>query len=240
MKKIIFFIFITFLLFTAACSAKFEIDESYSSESVESIKVDNDSWDVRFKKSNSNEVTISAEGSKGKNPPVTFQLDGTTLTIKQEDQTESGFFDGFTFGKKGTIFIGIPESTINDVELINKDGNIEMAEISIGSITVENNSGDGKIENVTADVGEMVTNSGMVSLADSSFEDLGITSGGGEVVIKDIEEGNNLSVDTESGDISVSYKNNPTSLNILAKSNSSNITLNLEGLFESSTCGRFF
>lgn len=230
MKKIYLFIFITFLLFTAACSSSLEVNESYPSESVDSIKVYNDSWDVRFKKSDSNEVIFSAEGKQNEeNSSVTFQVDGTTLIIKQEDQTESGFFKGFTFGKKGTISIHIPESVINDIELINKDGNIEIAEISIPNIIVQNNSGDGKIEGVIADAGEIVTNSGMLSIVDSSFEDLSITSIGGEVAIKEIEEGN-LAVNTDSGDISISYKSNPTSLNVMAQSNSSNVTLNLDGL----------
>ncbi len=137
---------------------------------------------------------------------------------------------GFTFGKNGTITIHIPESAVNDMELINKNGNIEMNGISIPIIQIQNGSGDGKIENVTADTGEIETDAGMLSVLDSSFRDLNIISIDGEIILKEIEEGNNLSVDSESGDISVSYKNNPISLTVMAESNSSDVTLNIDGI----------
>lgn len=231
MKKTVLFICITFLCLTAACSANFEMNQSYPADNVKSIKVYNDSWDVRFKKSDSNVLTFSVEGNqKENNDPVTIQQDETTLTITQVEQAEAGFMGGFTFGKNGTITIHIPESAIDDMELINKSGNIEMNGVSIPDIQIQNDSGDGKIENVTADSGEFITDTGMLNVMDSTFQDLNITSIDGEIILKEIEEGNNLSVDSESGDIRVSYKIKPNSLMIMAESNSSDVTLNLDDL----------
>ncbi|WP_040982808.1 DUF4097 family beta strand repeat-containing protein [Oceanobacillus jeddahense] len=231
MKKIVLFICTICLCFTAACSENFEMDQSYSTDNVKRIKVYNDSWDVIFKKSDSNEVTVSMEGKQDEdNDPVTVQQDEATLIVKQESQTEGSFMGGFTFGKNGTITIHVPESAINDMELINKSGNIEINEISMLDIQIQNGSGDGKIENVTADTGEFSTDAGMLSMVDSSFQDLNITSNDGEVIMKEIEEGNSLSIDTDAGDISVSYKNKPISLTVMAESDSSDVTLNLEGL----------
>lgn len=49
---------------------------SYNVEKIDTLKVYTDSWDVKFKKSNSNKVTISAEGKQKDKAPVTFQGDG--------------------------------------------------------------------------------------------------------------------------------------------------------------------
>ncbi|MGE7184334.1 DUF4097 family beta strand repeat-containing protein [Peribacillus sp. NPDC006672] len=227
----------------------FENNKSYNAENIETLKVYNDSWDVRFKKSNSKGVTVSAEGKQKGKDPVTFKKVGEALVIKQKEQKNSGFFGGFTFGKKGTIYINVPKSGINNIELTNKDGDIQMSEISTNSVVVQNNSGDGKIKGVSANTGKFVSRDGMLRVEDSSFKKLNITStsgdnymkgvnsskakvtsADGEVSINGIKEGKSLVVDTESGDIGVSYNKAPTSLAVTAKSNSSDITLNLDGL----------
>ena len=53
--------------------------------------------------------------------------------------------DGFTFGKQGgTIYINVPNSGMNNIEITNKDGNIQLSEISAEHIVVDNHSGDEK------------------------------------------------------------------------------------------------
>ncbi|MFP7486343.1 DUF4097 family beta strand repeat-containing protein [Priestia filamentosa] len=230
----------------------FEKNESYNAENIETLKVYSDSWEVRFKKSNSNEVTVSAEGKQKKKEPVTFKRNGDELVIKQKDQKNSGFFGGFSFGSKGTIFINVPESGVDNIELTNKDGDIEMNKISTNNIVVKNNAGDGTIKGVSANSGKFSSQDGMLSVEDSSIEKLKVTSVSGDnymkdvssseakvtsedgvVSIKDINEGKSLDVDTEAGDIEISYKKAPTSLAVSAKSNNTDINLKLDGLKKS-------
>ncbi|WP_196426738.1 DUF4097 family beta strand repeat-containing protein [Lysinibacillus cavernae] len=48
--------------------------------------------------------------------------------------------------------------------------------------------------------------------------------------MKEIDEEKSLSIETGSGDITISYKNDPQSLELMATSDSSDITVDLEGL----------
>ncbi|WP_438420872.1 DUF4097 family beta strand repeat-containing protein [Bacillus siamensis] len=197
---------------------------SCNAKNIDTLKVYTDSWDVKFKKSNSNEVTVSAEGRQKDKAPVTFQKDGEDLVISQKEQKNSGFFGGFTFGKQGgTIYINVPDSDMNNIEITNKDGNIQLSEISAENIVVDNHSGDEKVNNVSAHIGKFSSKDGGISVENSSFEKLNITSASGDnemkeihssnvkvssidgtVSIKDITEGKSLSVNTKSGDIGVS------------------------------------
>ncbi|MFT3655414.1 hypothetical protein DALLNEIH_01838 [Bacillus sp. B01(2024)] len=96
----------------------FKKNVSYNVEKIDTLKVYTDSWDVKFKKSNSNEVTAAAEGRQKDKASVTFQKDGTNLVISQKEQKNSGFFKGFTFGKQGgTIYINVPDSGMNNIEI---------------------------------------------------------------------------------------------------------------------------
>ncbi|SDC75588.1 DUF4097 and DUF4098 domain-containing protein YvlB [Terribacillus halophilus] len=227
----------------------FEKNKSYDINDIETLKVDSDSWEVRLNKSDSNELTIFAEGKQINDDPVTFKSDGEELVIRQNEQEQGDFFGGFTFGKKGTIHINVPEAGVNNIDLTSKDGNIEMSDISADTIAVENNAGDGKIKDVSASSGRFASKDGMLSVENSSIEKLHITSTSGDnymedvisseakvtsvdgvISIKDTKEGKSLDVNTAAGDIEVSYKKAPTSLSVTAKSESSDIALNLNGL----------
>ncbi|WP_237585665.1 hypothetical protein [Bacillus velezensis] len=59
----------------------FKKNVSYNVEKIDTLKVYTDSWNVKFKKSNSNKVTISAEGKQKDKSPVTFQGDGGDLVV---------------------------------------------------------------------------------------------------------------------------------------------------------------
>lgn len=239
-----------FILKVNVAEAKsFEKNRSYNIESVATLKVHNESWDVSLKKSNSNQVIVSAKGKKKEKQLVTFKQDGKTLIIKQKDQKKSGFLGGFTFGKKGTISIAIPSSGINKIDLNNKYGDIQLSKISTNNLIVHNDSGDKKIKGVSASKAVFVSKDGMLSIENSTFGNLNIsstsgdnyiknvngskvkiTSKDGEVSIKDIKEGKALAVKSDSGDIGVSYKQAPTSLSVAAKSNSSDVKLKLNRL----------
>ncbi|WP_217608938.1 DUF4097 family beta strand repeat-containing protein, partial [Bacillus sp. GbtcB15] len=73
----------------------------------------------------------------------------------QKEQKNGGFLDGFTDEKRVPADPGnVPDSGMNNIEITNKVGNIQLTEISAENIIVENNSGDVKINNVSAHTGK--------------------------------------------------------------------------------------
>jgi DUF4097 and DUF4098 domain-containing protein YvlB len=126
-----------------------------------------------------------------------------------------------------------------------------MKDVSAQNIVFTNHSGSETIKGLSADKGNFTSKDGDLKLKDSSLNELTVTTGSGgsyitgvtspvmnitstygEVAVKEIEDGELLRVETQSGDIAVSYKTPPASLKLTASSNSSDISVNLDGFKE--------
>ncbi|MCU5096999.1 DUF4097 family beta strand repeat-containing protein [Bacillus wiedmannii] len=226
----------------------FEKENSFEVDRIEEIEINKESWNIEIKNTKSKKITIAVEGKQEdkKKDPVTIKDDEKKIVVNQKDQ-KGGFFEGFSFGKKGTIYISIPEDGIDTITMKNSSGDIKMNDVTTKNLVISNGSGTGKIEGLSANKGEFISKDGELSLKNSSLKELNIasntgdnyitnvnspeikvTSKDGEVSIKDIKEGKSLFVETKSGDIAVSYKKAPTSLAFTANSDSSDITVNLD------------
>lgn len=226
----------------------FEKENSFEVDRIEEIEINKESWNIEIKNTKSKKITIAVEGKQEdtKKDPVTIKDDEKKIVVNQKDE-KGGFFEGFSFGKKGTIYISIPVDGIDTITMKNSSGDIKMNDVMTKNLVISNGSGTGKIEGLSANKGKFISKDGEFSLKNSSLKELNIasttgdnyitnvnspeikvTSKDGEVSIKDIKEGKSLFVETKSGDIDVSYKKAPTSLAFTANSDSSDITVNLD------------
>ncbi|SCN00319.1 Uncharacterized protein BCF24048_04462 [Bacillus cereus] len=228
----------------------FKKEKSFEINHIKEIEVDNENWDVEFKSTDANKIVISAQGKRVDKEvdPVGIEHEGNKVVIKQKQKVNQ-FFNGFTFRKKNSISIAIPKKEIDKIVLNNKSGDVNINDIVVKSIVTKGKSGDEMIVGLSAGKGEFTSESGDLMLKDSSLqevnitsttgdnyvkniknENMNITSTSGEVLLKDMKEGKLLFVETKSGDIGVRYKGVPTSLKLMAKSNSSDVMVNVNGL----------
>ena len=228
----------------------FKKEQSFEINEIKEIEVDNENWDIEFKSTDANKIVISAQGQRvdKEMDPVEIEHEGNKVVIKQK-QKATRFFNGFTFKKTNSISIAIPKKEIDKIVLNNKSGDVKISDIVVKSIVTKGKSGDEMIVGLSADKGEFTSESGDLMLKDSSLQevnitsttgdnyvkniknkDMNITSTSGEVLLKDMTEGKSLFVETKSGDIGVRYKGVPTSLKLTAKSNSSDVMVNVKGL----------
>jgi len=212
--------------------------------------VDNENSDIEFKSTDANKIVISAQGQRADKDldPVKIEHEGNKVVIKQKEKA-TRFFNGFTFRKKNSISIAIPKKEIDKIVLNNKSGDVKISDIVVKSIVTESESGDEMVVGLSAEKGAFISQSGELAVKDSSVQELNIksttgdnyitnvnnlnmniTSTTGEVLLKDMTEGKSLFVETKSGDIGVRYKGVPTSLKLTAKSNSSDVMVNVKGL----------
>ncbi|MGE7920139.1 DUF4097 family beta strand repeat-containing protein [Viridibacillus sp. NPDC093762] len=229
---------------------KFQEEKSYDMEGIKEVVINNESWNLELENSESNKLTVTVEGKQKdkKNNPVSIKNKGKRIIISQQDE-DGGFTDNFSFGKKGIIHISIPQNALDTLTVNNSYGDIKMNDIKSKNVIISNDSGTAKIEGLSAEEGRFTSKDGELSLKESSLKNLtsastsgdnylmnvnspnmNITSEDGEVSVKDAVEGKTLLVETKSGDITVAYKEIPTSLKLTANSNSSDITLNLDSL----------
>lgn len=228
----------------------FKKEKSFEINNIKEIEVDNENWDIEFKSTDANKIVISAQGQQVDKEidPVKMGNYGNKIVIKQQ-QKATRFFNGFTFRKKNSISIAIPKKEIDKIVLNNKSGDVKISDIVVKSIVTKGNSGDEMIVGLSAEKGEFTSESGDLMLKDSSLqevnitsttgdnymknvknENMSITSTSGEVLLKDMTEGKSLFLETKSGDIGVRYKGVPASLKLTAKSNSTDIIIDLKGL----------
>ncbi|EJQ66954.1 MULTISPECIES: DUF4097 family beta strand repeat-containing protein [Bacillus] len=228
----------------------FKKEKSFEINNIKEIEVDNENWDIEFKSTDSNKIVVFAQGQQVDKEidPVKIENDGNKVVIKQK-QKVTKFFNGFTFRKKNSISIAIPKKEIDKIVLNNKSGDVKISDIEVKNIVTKSESGDEMVVGLLAEKGEFISQSGELAVKDSSVQELNIksttgdnyitnvsnsniniTSTSGEVLLKDMKEGKSLFVETKSGDIGVRYKGVPTSLKLTAKSNSSDVMVNVNGL----------
>jgi DUF4097 and DUF4098 domain-containing protein YvlB len=228
----------------------FKKEKSFEINHINEIEVDNENWDIEFKSTDANKIVIFAQGQRADNnlDPVEIEHEGNKVVIKQKKKVNR-FFNAFTFRKKNSISIAIPKKEIDKIVLNNKSGDVKISDIEVKNIVTKSESGDEMVVGLSAEKGEFISQSGELAVKDSSVQELNIksttgdnyitnvsnsniniTSTSGEVLLKDMKEGKSLFVETKSGDISVRYKGVPTSLKLTAKSNSSDVMVNVKGL----------
>ncbi|PGE64308.1 hypothetical protein COM65_07750 [Bacillus wiedmannii] len=256
MKKIIVIAILVITIASAVLDFKvfqvkdFKQEKSFEINNIKEIEVDNENWNIEFKSTDANKIVISAQGQQVAKEidPVKIENDENKIVIKQK-QKVTKFFNGFTFRKKNSICIAIPRKAIDKIVVNNKSGDVKINDIVVKSIVTKGKSGDGMITGLSAEKGEFISESGDLMLKDSSLqevnitsttgdnyvknvknENVNITSTSGEVLLKDMTEGKSLFVETKSGDIGVRYKGVPISLKLTAKSNSSDVMIDLKGL----------
>ncbi|GAB6610512.1 MULTISPECIES: DUF4097 family beta strand repeat-containing protein [Bacillus] len=256
MKKIIVIAILFLTIASAVFGFKtfqgkdFKKEQSFEINDIKEIEVDNENWDIEFKSTDANKIVISAQGQRVDKEvdPVEIEQAGNKVIVKQK-QKAIRFFNGFTFRKKNSISIAIPKKEIDKIVLNNKSGDVKIRGIEVKNIVTKSESGDEMVVGLSADKGEFTSESGDLMLKDSSLQEvnitsttgdnyvnniknanMNITSTSGEVLLKDMKEGKSLFIETKSGDIGVRYKGVPTSLEFMAKSNSSDVMVNVNGL----------
>jgi len=228
----------------------FKKEKSFDINNIKEIEVDNENWNLEFKSKDANKIVISAQGEQVDKEidPVKIENDENKIMIKQK-QKMNRFFNGFTFRKKNSISIAIPKKEIDKIVVNNKSGDVKIRDIVVKNIMTKGKSGDEMIVGLSAEKGEFISQSGELVLKGSSVQELNIksttgdnyitnvsnsnmniTSTSGEVLLKDMTEGKSLFVETKSGDIGVRYKGVPTSVKLAAKSNSSDVMVNVNGI----------
>ncbi|MGE7109814.1 DUF4097 family beta strand repeat-containing protein [Lysinibacillus sp. NPDC047702] len=222
--------------------------QSFNAKQIDVLEINNESWNVELVGTTSKKLSIAVDGKQQKkqNAPVDIKKDGNKISIHQFD-TDDGVLKNISIGKKGTIQISIPPNTLRKIEINSSDGDITINTITAQEISILNNSGTKIIKELSAERGKITSQDGELKITDSSFKELtiaaangdsyitsvsspqmNITSTSGEIVLNEMNEEKALFIESGSGDIRLSYSKAPRSLELIAKSESSDITINLK------------
>lgn len=232
------------LVCLSSCGKKTITDaKSYSVNDISALNINASSWNVSLSVGSGDEVSVDITGSISKGEEIpSVSLSNGTLAILQVSE-DSGK-NKIAFGKKGQITVTIPSELAVPIEIDNGYGDMEINHIAVPQFLLNNEAGYVSFTNFEADMLQIsstsgditissssipdisvVSSSGYISLKQTEYLDCSLTAKSGEINIADAVSHGNLSLQTGSGDISVTYQNEPDSLTFDMASGSEDLSL---------------
>ena len=232
------------LVCLSGCGKKTITDaKSYSVNEISALNINASSWNVSLSVGSGDEVSVDITGSISKGEEIpSVSLSNGTLAILQVSE-DSGK-NQIAFGKKGQITVTIPSELAVPIEIDNGYGDMEINHIAVPQFLLNNEAGYVSFTNFEADMLQIsstsgditissssipdisvVSSSGYISLKQTEYLDCSLTAKSGEINIADAVSHGNLSLQTGSGDISVTYQNEPDSLTFDVASGSEDLSL---------------
>lgn len=217
--------------------------KSYSVNDISALNINASSWNVSLSVGSGDEVSVDITGSISKGEEIpSVSLSNGTLAILQVSE-DSGKNE-IAFGKKGQITVTIPSELAVPIEIDNGYGDMEINHIAVPQFLLNNEAGYVNFTNFKADMLQIsstsgditissssipdisvVSSSGYISLKQTEYLDCSLTAKSGEINIADAVSHGNLSLQTGSGDISVTYQNEPDSLTFDVTSGSEDLSV---------------
>ena len=232
------------LVCLSSCGKKTITDaKSYSVNEISELNINASSWNVSLSIGSGDEVSVDITGSISKGEEIpSVSLSNGTLAILQVSE-DSGKNE-IAFGKKGQIKVTIPSELAVPIEIDNGYGDMEINHIAVPQFLLNNEAGYVNFTNFKADMLQIsstsgditissssipdisvVSSSGYISLKQTEYLDCSLTAKSGEINIADAVSHGNLSLQTGSGDISVTYQNEPDSLTFDVTSGSEDLSV---------------
>ena len=192
-------------------------------EAFSSLQIDSEIMDVEIKKGDS--YKLHYECSKEKLIP-TYAVENGKLTIKQKNKKGLTL----TFGSSGKckMVLTVPEEKIlSDIKIVSNTGDLIIADTVTEKSDIETDTGDVKVNNSNLGGLTLATDTGDVSFSGVTLGDVKLTTDTGDISMKDmtIAEGDiesdtgdikiegikieayNVSMDSDTGDITVNGSN---------------------------------
>ena len=232
------------LVCLSGCGKKTITDaKSYSVNDISALNINASSWNVSLSVGSGDEVSVDITGSISKGEEIpSVSLSNGTLAILQVSE-DSGK-NKIAFGKKGQITVTIPSELAVPIEIDNGYGDMEINHIAVPQFLLNNEAGYVNFTNFKADMLQISSTSGDITISSSSIPDISVVSSSGYISLKQTEyldcsltaksaviniahavSHGNLSLQTGSGDISVTYQNEPDSLTFDVTSGSEDLSV---------------
>lgn len=169
------------------------------------------------------------------------------LVIQQDTTSSKNIATQFSFGKAGKITLYIPKNTVLPLDINNGSGDMEIEAVNLSDFTMENDSGYVSMSDLVIENAKIGLDSGDIKITGSSCSDCdiqtksayvtvkktvtkkaAILTDAGEVNISGISDYTSLSIETGSGDITISHETQPDNLSYNVSSGSDDVTMQLQ------------
>lgn len=168
------------LVCLSSCGKKTITDaKSYSVNEISELNINASSWNVSLSIGSGDEVSVDITGSISKGEEIpSVSLSNGTLAILQVSE-DSGKNE-IAFGKKGQITVTIPSELAVPIEIDNGYGDMEINHIAVPQFLLNNEAGYVNFTNFKADMLQISSTSGDITISSSSIPDISVVSSSAE------------------------------------------------------------
>ena len=164
-------------------------DESYSTEDIKNITIDNNAGDIIIKNSKDGKIRVTANGNT--DDEFSAAADGSTLNISNEIMNIRSFFIFGSLKKGVDIVLYLPEE-LDSLNINSSFGNVKIEDKLITSLTIDNDMGNIEAEKLGGSF-DLNTNMGNIEIEEINITaDSKAVSNMGNI---DIEKTNKINID---------------------------------------------
>ena len=212
-------------------------------EAMPQIDIALDVLNIDIASSPDDKIHVQMQGHNVKKDMLTITEENNKFSIT-EQQRENKWYEIINLRSTPVIIIQLPKSQSKSLTLHNADGSSIIQNLILDTMQLETAAGFMNLNNVATSNAKLHSNDGTVTITKSAIDNLSITTRAGDVAIKEsigsvhtiqttdgkimiteaIEQPN-VSMKSNSGDISIHYKKTPTSLQVMPSGENSIITL---------------
>ncbi len=227
---------------------KVDSEKEFSTNDISEIVINNSSWNLKILASSDDKIHVSYDG-KIEDGVSNIQIlqNESQLVIQQDTTSSKNIATQFSFGKAGKITLYIPKNTVLPLDINNGSGDMEIEAVNLSDFTMENDSGYVSMSDLVIENAKIGLDSGDIKITGSSCADCdiqtksayvtvkktvtkkaAILTDAGEVNISGISDYTSLSIETGSGDITISHETQPDNLSYNVSSGSDDVTMQLQ------------
>lgn len=197
-------------------------DESYSTEDIKNITIDNNAGDIIIKNSKDGKIRVTANGNT--DDEFSAAADGSTLNISNEVINRRNFFIFGALKKGADIVLYLPEE-LDSLNINSNFGNVKIEDKLTTNLTIDNDMGNIEAEKLGGSF-DLNTNMGNIEIEEINITaDSKAVSNMGNI---DIEKTNKIKIDASvsMGDNDVKDSTPSADITLTAKTDMGDIEIN--------------
>lgn len=183
-----------------------KIEEVVKAQEIKNIQVDSNLTKIKILPTTNRDIRVVYKTKKDENDPLSIETDDSTLTIQTKNKVRFPFR---FFISVESLHIFIPEEDYHRLAVTNKNGTIDVQEISVRDLSLETNNGKTTIKGTSGRTIDVKTNNGVIQLTNVTGEVTGRTHNG-MITLETEHLDRTIDLEAHNGKITIQTEKKPT------------------------------
>ncbi|MBB4826489.1 DUF4097 and DUF4098 domain-containing protein YvlB [Sporosarcina luteola] len=201
-------------------------------DAVPTIEADLQMMTIEMSSSPDDKIHVLVEGKKGTEEQISVDQNETKLVVRELNE-EVQWNNFIQLGSQPKIIMQLPKSLEHSIAITNKDGSTQLKGLDAETVQVKSTTGNVALQDMMISKSELKSTDGSITIHKSTIEDGSISSSTGNVTVREsmgaalaiqstdgqiklmeATEQSDVKIKSKTGDIEISYKTAPASLQL--------------------------